>query len=216
MTRASSLRGLRPAAARRAARARRTPMARGRAYRIRRSVTACAGASSRLADQPHLALRRWYDDAMRPQRGKHRGVNLAGGLHLVLHRHPGFDRNADGGIAELHRLHDRRRVLQHAWVGPQHAADQLDDTAEIAFVGHSDADLHLTDPAVIVQNLADHLAVGYDNHRAIDVAELRVEERDRLDHALDAGDGDVLADAERLGEDNRQSRNHVAQHALSG
>src|SRR6516164_1351158 len=163
MTRASSLRGLRPAAARRAARARRTPMARGRAYRIRRSVTACAGASSRLADQPHLALRRWYDDAMRPQRGKHRGVNLAGGLHLVLHGHPGFDRDADGGIAELHRLYHRLRVLQHARIGLQHPADQIDDHAEIAVVGNSDADLHLTDAAIVMENLTHHLAIGNDD-----------------------------------------------------
>jgi hypothetical protein len=38
--------------------------------------------------------------------------------------------------------------------------------------------------------------------------------RDGGDHAFLADDGDVFSDPKGLGEDDRESRHHIAQHAL--
>src|SRR4029077_15781885 len=105
---------------------------------------------------------------------------------------------------------------QHTRVGFEDRAHQFDRGAQVRVVGDLHADVELTDAPVVVEYLADYLAVGNDYVRGVDVRERRAEERDALHYSLNPGDGDVFPDTERLGEDDREARDHVAEHTLGG
>src|SRR4029077_4424420 len=87
---------------------------------------------------------------------------------------------------------------------------------KVAVVGHSDTDLDLTDAAVVVEDLADHLAVGNDHAGSTDVPGGGVEKRDGFDHSLHPGYCDVLTDAKGLGKDNRKASYEIAENPLRG
>ena len=94
--------------------------------------------------------------------------------------------------------------------------DQRERGLQVGVVGDPHQHLQLPDAAVIVQDLPHDLAVRHHHARAVHVQQRRAEEGNGLDRALDACDGDVFAHPERLGEDDRQPGNHVAEHALGG
>ena len=74
--------------------------------------------------------------------------------------------------------------------------------------------VELPDLPVVVQYLADDLAIGHHYCRVVRVAEDGGEEVDRFDLALDADDRDVLPNAERPGKYDRKARHQIAEHAL--
>ena len=87
-------------------------------------------------------------------------VDLGAGGPVVLHADPGFRGDIDGRVGEQAHADDRRDVLQHARVLAEHLLDQGERLVELGVVGDADRDVELTDFPVVVQDLADDLAIG--------------------------------------------------------
>src|SRR6185312_58547 len=168
----------------------------------------------RPADDAHFALRKRHDHAAAAQSLEYRSGELACRSNIVRDLNPRPHRNAHRRVPQQGRLHDRRRILQHARIGLQHLPDRRERTVDLRVVGDTYHDVELTQCAVVMQNLPDDLAVGNDYARAVGMPQCRAEERDGVHLSLFRNDRDVLADAERLGEDDGQPGDHVAQHAL--
>jgi hypothetical protein len=117
---------------------------------------------------------------------------------------------------ELDDPDDRGRVLEHARIGAQHVLRHLQREGNVGVVRHPDLDPVLTDPAVVVQDLADDLAVRDHHAREVRVPERGVEQLDIQHLALLFRYRDVVADPERAREDDRQPGHQVAEHALHG
>src|SRR5207302_6663445 len=106
------------------------------------------------------------------------------------------------------------RVPQHARVPLQDVVDDREGLREVGVVRNADVEVHLTNRAVVVEDLADDLAIGYGDDGTVAVHEFRGKQLDVGDLAVDAEQLDVLADLVRLGEDDGQAGDEVAEHSL--
>jgi len=133
---------------------------------------------------------------------------------IVGHRHPRLDRNlATAEVSKREHLnHGCRLGTGRGGFAPHQIANGSKRMRKIRFIGDPHPDLGLTDSAVVVKDFTNHFAIGNDDPRAVGMRERRVEQRDGLHLALDAGYGDVFADAVRFREYDGESRDHIAQH----
>src|SRR5687768_1648728 len=143
--------------------------------------------------QPHFALRQRNDDVPAAEGFDDRLSDLASGGGVIGHADPRLYRNPDREMGEAANRDHRRRVLQHTRIVLDHVVDCGKRLLQIGVVGDADHDLELPDLAVVVEYLADDLAVGDDHLRQIGVAERGSEERDVLDPAFLARDRNVFA-----------------------
>src|SRR6185295_313979 len=111
-------------------------------------------------------------------------------------------------------LDERYRIAQQAGIGLEDFVDDGERFAEICVAGYADRDRQLTTLAEVVQDFTRDLAVGDHDQRQVRVTQRGTEERDHFDATLLTGNGDVLPDAKWLGEDDREARRYVAEHAL--
>ena len=70
--------------------------------------------------------------------------------------------------------------------------------------------------AAVVEDFADDFTIGNNDPRVVAMKQRRGEKLDVGDLAIHANHFDVLADAKRLGENDRQSRDDIAEHTLRG
>src|SRR5207237_533740 len=87
---------------------------------------------------------------------------------------------------------------------------------DVRVVGNPDLQPELPDLAVVVQDLADDLAVGYYDFRTVRVPERGIEKADVEHLAFFLDDGNVLAYAERTREDDGEPGHDVSEHPLHG
>ena len=146
----------------------------------------------------------------------HRLVDL--GLHrpVVRNGHPGFDGDGDARVAQLGGAHEGRGVFEHARVFVEHVGDDFQGAVQVRAIGDADRQVSLPDHAVVVDDLADDLAVRHHDAGAVGVNQGGGEQFNRVHLPMHAGDLDVFADPETLDENDGQARDQVAQDALHG
>ena len=96
----------------------------------------------------------------------------------------------------------------------QHFLEGGERRVQIGVVGNAYRDVQLPDSAVVMQDFADDLAIRNHHFGHVRVIQRGLEHADGFHGALDPGNGDVFADAERACKYDRQAGDDVAQYAL--
>ena len=146
----------------------------------------------------------------------HRLVDF--GLHrpVVRDGHPRFDGDGDARVAQLGGAHEGRGVFEHARVFTEHVGNDFQGAVQVGAVGDVDRQIGLPDDAVVVDDLADDLAVRHHDAGKVGVNQGGREQFNRVHLPMHAGDLDVFADPKTFHENNGQTRDQIAQDALHG
>jgi len=99
-------------------------------------------------------------------------------------------------------------------MGRQQLANRGKRQLDVRVVGHANQYIQLPQGANVMQDLADDLAIGDDDVRMIRVAQYGAEQVHALNRAFLIGNGNILADLKRPGENDRESRRQIPQHPL--
>src|SRR5882762_10692387 len=153
-------------------------------------------------------------DLVLPELRQHGPVELGLSGSVVGRRDPRLYGHGNRRIGQGADTDAGRWILQNARVLREHVANDRKRPIHITVVGDPYDEVELSDRAVVVQDLADDLAVRDDDARPVGMEQRRREQLDRHDVAVHADQLDVLAYAKGLGENDREPRHHVAQHAL--
>src|SRR5438093_729188 len=127
---------------------------------------------------------------------------------------PGLDADLDARLRDLGDPDDGRRVLQHACVATHDVADRRQHLRQVRVVRNRDGQIALPHGAIVVEDLADDPPIRNDDARPVGMQERGREELDPRNVAAYGQELDVFADAEGLGEDDREAGHEVTEHSL--
>jgi hypothetical protein len=91
---------------------------------------------------------------------------------------------------------------------------QCKRNVDIRAIGHAHRNVELPDPAAIVENLADDLAIRDHHLRPVRVSQRGAEQTDVEDFTFFLGDRNVFADMEGPREDDGKARGDIAEYPL--
>lgn len=136
----------------------------------------------------------------------HPQVDAVERLEILLGRHPVTHADLDRGIAEVLDADLRGGIAADLCDSAQDLRDRLDRRLRVILVGDANPGFHHLVGEGIAQHLADNVLVGDGDQLPVLGGQDGGRKPDLLDHAIDALDGDGVADDEGARKNDDQSR----------